>query len=137
MLVAGPGRHKALTREAIVLTGPRNELANYDYCCQKDQKDQIQSLRLEGKLKIRESGFYQFVISTRGRLRIKIDNHDFGERIVEATNNEVFLPLSLEAGWHRLYIELVPDGRPHLKIVVAGNQVAEVLAGKILRHVIH
>jgi hypothetical protein len=100
----------------------------------KNKIDQVQVLRLEGDLHIKESGFYQFVISSRGRFRIKFDDHDFGERIVETTNDEVFLSISLEAGWHSLFIDFFPADAPYLKIVMAGDQVAAVLTDKILRH---
>jgi tetratricopeptide (TPR) repeat protein len=94
----------------------------------------IESLRLQGDLRIQTSGFYQFTVNSRGRLRIRINDRDFGGHHLTDQNSEVFLPLSLDEGWHRLSMELVPEGSPHVKVVVAGDQVAAVLNEKMLRH---
>lgn len=98
------------------------------------EKAGIGSIRLDGEVRIHTSGFYQFTVTGRGRLRITLNDRDYGAHHLTAEDSEVFLPLSLGQGWHRLSMEWFPEGRPRLKMVVAGDRVAEVLNEKILRH---
>ncbi len=94
----------------------------------------VEYIRLTGQVHLPKTGFYQFIVNSRGKIRVAIGDRNFDERRLDQHTRELFLPLSLEAGWHDLSIELFPAGRPRLKVVVAGEQVADVLHAKILRH---
>ncbi len=115
-------------RELVVkaLDGRLREFAN--------EHAGIESIRLQGDVYIQTSGFYQFTVSSRGRLRIKISGRDFGEHHLTVQHKEVFVLLGLDEGWHRLSMELFPEVAPQLKVVIAGDRVAAVLNEKMLRH---
>ena len=93
----------------------------------------VEYLRLEGDFEVQKSGFYQLVINGNGRLRVRVDDQVSLE--TELANGGVFLPLSLERGWHGLILELHPQAKSRLKVLLAGDQVASVLSGDRLGHV--
>ena len=97
-------------------------------------EEKVVSLRLAGEFKVGKSGFYQLALGTRGRLRVKIDGQSKMDNDISGQDDQVFIALNLDAGWHRMDIELDPEGRPSIKARLAGEDVAVMLAGGRLRH---
>ena len=94
----------------------------------------IDRVSLSGLFNVTEAGFYQFVISTSGQLRVSIDNRHLLDVHVDEKSGERFLPLSLQAGWHSVQIELQGSRRNSLSVVLAGDQPPAVLGGDNLGH---
>lgn len=99
----------------------------------KDEKTPA-SMRFDGEFNVAQPGFYQLALSAQGRLRVKIDGRLKTDIEISGEDEGAFIPLDLGGGWHGLDVELVPKGRPFLEARLAGEQVAVMLAGKILRH---
>ena len=97
-------------------------------------EEKVVSLRLAGEFNVGKSGFYQLALGTRGRLRVKIDGQSKMDNDISGQDDQVFIALNLDAGWHRMDIELDPEGRPSIKARLAGEDVAVMLAGERLRH---
>jgi tetratricopeptide (TPR) repeat protein len=108
------------------LNGRFKELRKYE--------ETVASLRLAGEFKVGKSGFYQLALATRGRLNVKIDGHSKIDSEISGQDQQAFIALNLDAGWHRIDIELVPEGRPSLNARLSGEEVAIMLAGERLRH---
>lgn len=89
---------------------------------------------LSGFFQVSEGGFYQFVISTGGTIKMSVDNlllmDDKGER----KGGEFYSAVSLAAGWHSLQIELTDRNRPQLSMLLVGEQPAVILGGDHLGH---
>jgi len=88
---------------------------------------------LSGFFQVTKSGFYQFVISTGGYIKLSVDNRLLVNE-VEAKGGELYPALSLAAGWHSIKIELVDSDRLYLTLLLAGDKPAELLGGENLGH---
>jgi tetratricopeptide (TPR) repeat protein len=93
-------------------------------------------VRLQGHFKVAQGGFYQLLVAGLNGSRIVVDD----QAVLEIPNRknkleEAFLPLSLEAGWHKLQIQMdKPRRRSNPKILLAGAEVTRVLSGENLFH---
>ncbi len=94
----------------------------------------VESMRLEGQFLVQKPGFHQLVLRTQGKLSLQVDGEKVFDGQLSKQRGEVFVPLGLEQGWHDLIIELYPDKRPNLKVLLAGEQVAKFLTKSNLRH---
>ncbi|MCK5506715.1 MAG: hypothetical protein KAJ10_16235, partial [Thermodesulfovibrionia bacterium] len=99
----------------------------------KDKKG-VSFIRVEGEFNVKETGFYQLVVSTTGKIHIEVDYSVILDDELDKDDGDRFLPLSLESGWHSLKLELIPKGPPRIRVVMNGEQVAELLEGDMLRH---
>jgi tetratricopeptide (TPR) repeat protein len=97
-------------------------------------EETVASLRLAGEFNVRKSGFYQLALGAQGRLRVKIDGQSKIDNEISGQDEQVFIPLNLDAGWHSLDIAFIPKGQPSLKARLSGEEVAVMLAGERLRH---
>jgi hypothetical protein len=94
-----------------------------------------ESVTLTGSLKIKKAGFHQLAIASDGWLKVSLHGKVVAEATLASGGLETFVPLGLEAGWHPIEIELRPAGnRPLLKVVMAGEQVPDVLAKEVLAY---
>jgi tetratricopeptide (TPR) repeat protein len=100
----------------------------------RKDEEAVTSLRLNGEFNVRKSGFYQLALGTQGRLSVKIDGQSKIDNEISGQDQQVFIALNLDAGWHSLDIALTPEGRPSLKARLSGEEVAVMLAGERLRH---
>jgi tetratricopeptide (TPR) repeat protein len=100
----------------------------------RKDEETVDSLHLLGEFKVRKSGFYQLALGTRGRLSVEIDGQTKIDNEIAGQDQQIFIALNLDAGWHSLDMVLVPEGRPSLKARLSGEEVAVILAGKRLRH---
>jgi len=100
----------------------------------RKDEETVASLHLAGEFNVRRSGFYQLALTTQGRLRVKIDGQSKIDNEIAGQDEQVFIPLNLDAGWHSLDIVFTPKGQPSLKARLSGEEVAVILAGDRLRH---
>jgi|GEM_PF-357711 len=100
----------------------------------RKDEETVASLRLAGEFKVRKSGFYQLALATQGRLSVKIDGQSKIDNEISGHDEQVFIALNLDAGWHSLEVALVPKGQPSLKARLSGEEVAVMLRGERLRH---
>jgi hypothetical protein len=100
------------------------------------QKVTPDKVRLQGHFKVAKGGFYQLLVAGLNGSRIVVDD----QAILEIPNRknklqEAFLPLSLEAGWHKLQIQIdKPRRRSNPKILLTGAEVTRALSGENLFH---
>jgi nucleoid-associated protein YgaU len=93
------------------------------------------SIRFSGFLKVARPGFHQLAIAANGQLRVAVHGKILIDDASQAGAKRRFIPLGLEAGRHPIEIELRPAGkRAFLKVVMAGEQVPEVLSKVNLAH---
>jgi hypothetical protein len=94
-----------------------------------------ESMRLTGLVNVGQPGVYQLAVRSNGRLRITVQDRVLMDEAVSQDGAERFVVLGLEAGWHPIEIELKPGGKkPFLKVVMAGDQVPDVLGKGNLAH---
>jgi hypothetical protein len=94
-----------------------------------------ESVTLTGLLKIEKAGFHQLAIASDGGVKLSVHGRVVADATLAGGGPEAFVPLGLEAGWHPIEIELRPAGkRPFLKVVMAGEQVPDVLGKGNLAH---
>jgi hypothetical protein len=93
------------------------------------------SIRFTGFLKVAKPGVHQLAIASNGPLRVTVHGKVLIDDASQAGAKRRFIPLGLEAGRHPIEIELKPAGkRAFLKVVMAGEQVPEVLSKANLAH---
>ena len=98
------------------------------------KKHQIDRLVFNGFFNVAGAGFYQFVVKTNGHIRLIVNDELQLDRTMTQRDAEAFVPLSLEAGWHKLQIEITEPGRSYLKILLAGDQIPALLGKENLKH---
>ena len=98
----------------------------------RKSKVNAQQLELDGYFHVAEPGFYQLAVKTSGRIRLSVNDQLLLEKRLTGQEDEAFLPMSLNPGWHKLRIDLEFSGRPFLKVVLAGDQAPLTLAGNSL-----
>lgn len=98
------------------------------------KKIKIDRVSLSGFFNVVEAGFYQLVIKTTGHIKLLVNDSLLLDTRIAKPDGESYLPLSLEAGWHKLQIELDESRRNNLKILLAGDQIPRLLGGDSLGH---
>ena len=98
------------------------------------KKIKIERVSLSGFFNVVEAGFYQLVIKTAGHIKLLVNDSLLVDTRIAESDGESYLPLSLEAGWHKLQIELDDYRRNSLKILLAGDQIPKLLGGDSLGH---
>ncbi|MHC4817202.1 MAG: TPR end-of-group domain-containing protein [Planctomycetota bacterium] len=78
-------------------------------------------VELDGWIEIRKKGLYQLVVNGNGRVKLVVPTGASPE--LELAGGQHFLPLALEKGWYPLSIELESESRPHLELMLGGDQV--------------
>ena len=94
----------------------------------------IDRLSLNGFFNVTRPGFYQLVVKADGQIQLSINDRLLLDRHITRTSAESILPLSLEAGWHKLQIELDASKQAYLKVLLSGDQVPALLEGDIIAH---
>jgi tetratricopeptide (TPR) repeat protein len=90
-------------------------------------------VRFEGHFEIDSPGFYQLLVVGKGVARISVDDQAVLETQKVKRWREGFLPLGLDAGWHKLQFDLEKPRRgSSLKIMLAGQEVTQELSGRNL-----
>jgi tetratricopeptide (TPR) repeat protein len=101
----------------------------------KKQKKKPDFISIEGYFEISTPGFYQLLVAGNRDARISINDRAALETRKSRERREFFLPLGLEAGWHKLQLDLENPGRGAIpRIFLAGAEVTKVLSGKNLFH---
>jgi len=79
------------------------------------------SVDLAGWIEIRKKGFYQLAVNGSGRVKLVVPTGASFD--LKLARRQQFLPLALEKGWYPLSIELESESRPHLELMLGGDQV--------------
>ncbi|MBN2489695.1 MAG: hypothetical protein JXQ29_02460 [Planctomycetes bacterium] len=90
---------------------------------------------VSGEFRVKTAGLHELVVTAAGRLSITVgDRAVVKDRRVEASR-PLFVALGLESGWHAVVLDLVaPAEPPRLLVHLAGADVAQPLAGDVVRH---
>lgn len=92
-------------------------------------------VELEGFVRAPAPGAYQFVINATGRLTLAVGGVDLLEGAALEADRQAYAMVRLPEGWHPLRLVFEPAApAADLSVLLAGAQVAEVLAGAALRH---
>jgi hypothetical protein len=101
----------------------------------RKRKQKPDRVSIEGYFEIRTPGFYQLLVAGKGDARISVDEQAVLEMQKSKERRELFLPLSLGVGWHKLQLDLEqPSGGAIPRIFLAGAEVTKVLSGENLSH---
>ena len=76
---------------------------------------------LRGWIEIRKTGSYQLAVSGSGKAKLK--GPTGGQVDVELGKGQQYVPFALEKGWYPISIELESESRPHLELMLGGDQV--------------
>ncbi|MHC4818246.1 MAG: hypothetical protein ACYTF8_09350, partial [Planctomycetota bacterium] len=76
---------------------------------------------LRGWIEIRKKGFYQLAVSGSGKAKLEGPTGDQVD--VELGKGQQYVPFALEKGWYPIRIELESKSRPHLELMLGGDQV--------------
>jgi hypothetical protein len=99
------------------------------------QKTKLDHIRLEGYFEIGTPGFYQLLVASKRDARVSIDDQAILETRKSKEGVEFFLPLGLQAGWHKLQLDVEKPRRGAIpRIFLTGAEVTKVLSGKYLFH---
>ncbi len=98
------------------------------------KKLKARQLKLDGFFYVAKPGFYQLAVAASGDLSISVNDQILLDNHLATRKENAFIPISLKRGWFKLGINLVNSGRPFLKVILAGDQVPETLAGDSLGH---
>jgi hypothetical protein len=98
----------------------------------------VQHITMAGEFTVAHTGFFEFVVSGAGKITLAVDDHPLLSNQTIDKKKTQFLPMALEHGPHDLKIEFLPsDNRPYLKIMLEGDQIANIpevrVAGEIRR----
>ena len=99
-----------------------------------DEKAVLEKIRIEGQIRVNQSGFHQLTIRTKGKIIITVDGKNYQRNAPANEYGLVYLPMFLEQGWHDLSIQPSPDGMEKLTVLLSGDQVPMILGGKQVRH---
>jgi hypothetical protein len=99
-----------------------------------DEKTELEKIRIEGQIRVDQSGFHQIIIRTKGKIIITVDGKEYQRNAPESEYGLVYLPIFLEQGWHDLSIQPSPDGMKKLTVLLSGDQVPMIVGGKQVRH---
>jgi tetratricopeptide (TPR) repeat protein len=94
----------------------------------------VKHLTLEGYLQIDETGFYQLNIRGRGSLNLYLNEQPVLTKFLLKKENNVYIPLSLAQGKHKLTMELEVFRQPELKAVLTGDAIPAILSDNRLSH---
>ena len=85
-------------------------------------------LDMAGELAIEQTGFFELVVIGSGEISLAVDGQPVMEKQPIERKQARFFPLSLAAGRHHLRVGFTPEenGRPYLKIMLQGDQVASM-----------
>lgn len=98
-----------------------------------DKKAKVQAATVEGEFLIRNSGFHQLSISTKGEIEVFVDGKAFRMSAPRDHYGMIHLPLFLEKGWHRLELRPSGSGFPRLAVILAGMDPPAFLGGDRVR----
>lgn len=91
-------------------------------------------LTLEGEIEVPADGFYQLVLTSRGKVSLTWNEQAALDRAEAGPTRLAFGAAQLKAGWNPIRLVLEPDGAPQLSALLSGAQVAAPLTPAALRH---
>ncbi len=97
-------------------------------------KPAIESVRIDGEFLVESTGFYQITISTKGTIKIAIDENVYEAAAPEQSYGLVYIPVSLGKGWHRISIQPGTGGIERLSLLLSGQQAPTVLGDDMVHN---
>lgn len=97
-------------------------------------KSVIESVKIDGEFQVKIDGFYQITIRTKGKISVGIDDRVIEKSAPEHTYGVVYIPVSLQKGWHSISISPKPSGIKQLNVLLSGVQAPAILGGKDIRN---
>ena len=94
----------------------------------------VESVQIEGEFRVEKTGFYQVVISTRGKIDLTIDDMLLSKTAPEKKCGLIYIPISLDQGWHRISIKPSSGGMDKLSLLLSGGQAPALLGGESIRN---
>lgn len=102
-----------------------------------DESLTLEKIQIDGQFSVNQSGFHQMTISTKGKIRIRVDDKMYEKHAPSDRYGLAYIPLFLEKGWHNISIHPSPDGMEKLSVLSSGNQAPIILGGNHTRHTKH
>ncbi len=97
-------------------------------------KTTLESVQIDGEFRVETAGFYQIVIDTKGKIEVSINGKMFKKNAPERKHGTVYVPVSLQQGWHRISIKPHPSGMDGLTLLLSGGQAPTILGGDQVRN---
>ncbi len=94
----------------------------------------VESIQIDGEFQVERTGFYQVIISTRGKIDLTIDEMQFSMATPKKKYGLIYVPISLDQGWHRISIKPSLIGMGKLTMLLSGGQAPALLAGDRIRN---
>ncbi len=97
-------------------------------------KPVVESVQIGGEFQAKNTGFYQILINTKGKIKVAIDGKVFERNAPEQKYGMVYIPVSLQKGWHSISINPNTSGIEQLSLLLSGGQAPAILGGDQVRN---